>query len=209
MVDDDNQPDLLIRAVQGDRRALEQLLWQHYDRLNRFVSQQLPVAVQGRFQAEDVLQETFVEAWQHIGSFEVQQPEGFHAWLRTIATNKLRDRLRAHKAAKRGGGRPAAQQGGADSSLADLVDLVVASVNSPSGQVARREAQRVVLVALTQLKEDYRQAISLRYLEGRSVAEVAETMQRTERSIHMLCNRALKKLREALGRSSQYLSRRH
>ena len=97
-------------------------------------------------------------------------------------------------------------RGGADSSL---VDLVVVSVNSPSGQVARREAQRVVLVALTQLKEDYRLAISLRYLEGRSVAEVAETMQRTERSVHMLCNRALKKLREALGRSSQYLSRRH
>ena len=207
MVEQHQQQALLKRAVAGDRTATEQLLWTHYDRLQRFIDQNIPPVVRSTVSADDILQETFVVAWQQIGSFEDRHTDALYTWLRTIAKNKLTDRVRAQAAAKRGGGKQAVANRGGDSSMADLVDLVIASAKSPSGSVARREAERITLVTLAHLKEDYRRAITLRYLEGRSVAETAAAMDRTERSIHMLCNRALKKLREALGRSSHYLSK--
>ena len=207
MVEQHQQQVLLKRAVAGDRTATEQLLWTHYDRLQRFIDQNIPPVVRSTVSADDILQETFVVAWQQIGSFEDRHTDALYTWLRTIAKNKLTDRVRAQAAAKRGGGKQVVENRGDQSSMADLVDLVIASAKSPSGSVARREAERITLVTLAQLKEDYRRAITLRYLEGRSVAETAAAMDRTERSIHMLCNRALKKLREALGRSSHYLSK--
>ena len=207
MVEQHQQQVLLKRAVAGDRTATEQLLWTHYDRLQRFIDQNIPPVVRSTVRADDILQETFVVAWQQIGSFEDRHTDALYTWLRTIAKNKLTDRVRAQAAAKRGGGKQVVENRGDQSSMADLVDLVIASAKSPSGSVARREAERITLVTLAQLKEDYRRAITLRYLEGRSVAETAAAMDRTERSIHMLCNRALKKLREALGRSSHYLSK--
>jgi RNA polymerase sigma-70 factor (ECF subfamily) len=207
MVEQNQQQALLKQAVAGDRTATEQLLWTHYDRLQRFIDQNIPPVVRSTVSADDVLQETFVVAWQQIADFEERHTDALYTWLRTIAKNKLTDRVRAQAAAKRGGGKQAVDKRGGDSSMADLVDLVIASAKSPSGSVARREAERITLVTLAHLKEDYRRAITLRYLEGRSVAETATAMDRTERSIHMLCNRALKKLREALGRSSHYLSK--
>ncbi len=207
MSEDKRQQALLQRAVEGDLQATEELLWSHYDRLYQFIEKNLPPVVRSTLSANDILQETFVVAWQQIGSFEDRHPAALSTWLRAIAKNKLTDRVRAQVAAKRGGGRVAVQNRGGQSSLVDLAELVVASVRSPSGSVAHREAERITLVTLAHLKEDYRQAITLRYLEGRSVAETAAAMGRTERSIHMLCNRALKKLREALGRSSQYLTK--
>ena len=207
MVEQDQLQVLLGRAVAGDRAATEQLLWTHYDRLQRFIDKNIPPVVRSTVSADDVLQETFVVAWQQIVDFDDRHTDALYTWLRTIAKNKLTDRVRAQAAAKRGGGKQAIANREAESSMADLVDLVIASAKSPSGSVARREAERITLVTLAQLKEDYRRAITLRYLEGRSVAETATAMGRTERSIHMLCNRALKKLREALGRSSHYLSK--
>ena len=208
MSEDKRQQALLQRAVEGDLQATEELLWSHYDRLHQFIEKNLPPVVRSTLSANDILQETFVVAWQQIGSFEDRHADALYTWLRAIAKNKLTDRVRRQAAAKRGGGRAAVQHRGGQSSLVNLVELVVASAKSPSGSVAHREAERITLVTLARLKEDYREAITLRYLEGRSVGETAAAMGRTERSIQMLCNRALKKLREALGRSSQYLSKR-
>ena len=91
--------------------------------------------------------------------------------------------------------------------MVNLVDLVAGDWRSPSGSVAYREAERILAVALGNLKDDYRTAISMRYLQGKPIADIAKKLNRTERAVQMICNRSLKKLREALGRSSLYLSR--
>ena len=63
-------------------------------------------------------------------------------------------------------------------------------------------------IAIAELPDDYRQVIQLRYLESKSIQETASIMERTEASVRSLTDRAKKKLREALGRISNYLSDR-
>jgi RNA polymerase sigma-70 factor (ECF subfamily) len=92
------------------------------------------------------------------------------------------------------------------SSVADLVEMLSAGDCTASQLVAGREAVRAVQVAMAGLSDDYRQAIRLRYLEGKSLAETAELMDRTPGAVRGLLDRAKDKMREALGRASLYLS---
>ena len=208
MVDKSTDHQLLERAIEGEVVALEQLLWSHYDRLQRRIQRKIPAGMRGALSAEDILQTTFVDAWKNISSFSPQGDDAFYRWIATIAERKLTDRVRAQGAAKRGGNKAVAgTPQAAASSMMNLVDLVATDWKSPSGSVAYREAERILTVALGHLKEDYRTAISMRYLQGKPVAEIAECLNRTERAVQMICNRSLKKLREALGRSSLYLSK--
>ena len=88
--------------------------------------------------------------------------------------------------------------------MVGLLDLVAWDGTTPSGVAARQEAERALRVAIAGLKEDYQEVIRLRYMQELPVADVAARMNRTEGAVHMLCNRAIKKLREAMGRASKY-----
>jgi RNA polymerase sigma factor (sigma-70 family) len=164
----------------------------------------------GTVAVEDVLQETFAEVFRRISSFEPQGEAAFYRWLVTIAKHRLADMVKAQQTAKRGGGRRAGQgqaSPGANSVL-NLLDLAAVHDHTPSRSAARHEAVSAIQVALAGLNEDYRQALQLRYVKAMPVKEIAETMGRTERAVHMLCNRGLKSLRAAMGRSSQFLTKK-
>ena len=87
-----------------------------------------------------------------------------------------------------------------------LIDMLAAPGKTPSRVVARDEAVSAVEKALESLNEDQRRAIMLVHIEEKPVAEAAEAMGRTERSIHGLLRRGLEKLREVLGRESKFLT---
>jgi RNA polymerase sigma-70 factor (ECF subfamily) len=201
---------LIGGAVRGDQIALERLLLAHHNRLADHVGRELPADLRGTISAEDVLQETYVVAFRQIGTFEPRGPDAFYNWLKAVAKNRLFDAIKARRAAKRGGGRqPAeAQPGGAVSSVVDLLELLNVHERTPSRSAARHEALAAVQVAFAGLKGDYREALRLRYMEGLSAAQTAARMNRTERAVHMLCHRGLKQLREGMGRSSQFLTKK-
>ena len=58
------------------------------------------------------------------------------------------------------------------------------------------------------MSDDYRRAIQLRYVEGRELSEVAELMERTPDAVRSLLYRAQQKLKEGMGRSSAWLSKK-
>ena len=87
-----------------------------------------------------------------------------------------------------------------------LIDMLAAPGKTPSRMVARDEAVSAVEQALESLNKDQRRAIILVHIEGKPVAEAAEAMGRTERSIHGLLRRRLEKLRDVLGRESKFLT---
>jgi RNA polymerase sigma-70 factor (ECF subfamily) len=207
---DATEEDLVHQAVAGHEAALERLLLTHYDRLAAEISRKLPDEFRGVIAADDVLQEAFVVAFREIGSFVPQGPGAFHAWLAAIAQHRLLDLVKGQRAAKRGGGRVALTGHAAspDESLVGLLEVLNVQEQTPSRSVARREAVSAVQVGLAGLKDDYREALRLRYIEGLPVAEVAARLGRTEHAVHMLCHRGLQQLHAALGRSSQYFSRR-
>jgi RNA polymerase sigma-70 factor (ECF subfamily) len=67
---------------------------------------------------------------------------------------------------------------------------------TPSSQAIEREQAQALQQALQRLPEDYRQALVMRYLEGRSFEEISQALQRTPAAVRKLWLRALKQLRQ-------------
>lgn len=79
----DERP-LIRDARAGDRGAFDRLSSDHLETLRRFLKRRVPDS-----EVEDVLQETMVAAWEHIGTFA--GPGRFRTWLFAICMNKVRD----------------------------------------------------------------------------------------------------------------------
>jgi RNA polymerase sigma-70 factor (ECF subfamily) len=207
-IDPVEDSDLLNRAIAGEPLALDRLLLDHHRALRAVVEKKLPSTLTSVVSADDILQECFTEAYRDIGKFRPDGPNALFRWLCTIADHRLLDAVRAHRAAKRGGGRAPVGEVGNDrnSAMLALLDVVFAHEHTPSRSVAGHEAADAVQSAIETLKPEYRDAIRLRYIEGRNVGETAAMMNKTERSVHKLCSRGIQKLREVLGEASKYFS---
>ena len=94
------------------------------------------------------------------------------------------------------------------SSLTEFVDLLLDSRRSPSHCAARQEAAREVQIKLAALPDDQRQAITCRYLQGRSLEETADLMARTPAAIRGLLHRGKAALRVEMGATSKWFTRR-
>lgn len=201
---------LIAQAIGGDRWSLEQLLLRHHDRLLASMARKMPSDLAGTVTAEDIAQEAYVVAFREVNSFENRGRDSFYRWLQKIAEHRLFDSIKTQRAAKRGGGRTALDGdiGGAGSEVLQLLDLLAAHSRTPSRVAAIDEATRAIQQALAKLADDYRVVLTMRFIEGKPVADVAAQMNRTEGAIHMLCHRALEQLRHAMGDSSAFFSRR-
>jgi RNA polymerase sigma-70 factor (ECF subfamily) len=205
---DNLESNLVSQAVDGDRAAIQRLLTRVHGGLAASIDEKLPADLRGVVDADDVCQEAYVMVFQRIGTLRDRNPAAFRAWVRAIAERKLVDMIRAQRAQKRGGGkRVEGQVADADvSSVVDLLDIVARNEHTPSRSVRRRELVSKVHGALAGLKDDHRDALRLHYIEGLSVGETAERMERTPGAVVMLCNRALKHLAELIGDPTGLLS---
>src|SRR3954447_16655246 len=95
----------LARDAAHDEAARQTLFLQSYDRLLRLIRGNLPLAIEHVVAAEDILQDTYVAAFQNFSHFHYQGPGSFYRWIATIARNRVVNTLEAHHAQKRGGGR--------------------------------------------------------------------------------------------------------
>lgn len=193
--------------MKGDRVALGRLLLLHDQRLRRRVERRIPADLRSLLSIDDVLQETYIEAHRHIGRLEPRGAQAFHNWLAAIADRKLIDTVKALRAVKRtppGGGRRLAVD--RSTSFLGLAQLIDSRNKTPSGIVARREAVRALQVALASLPGPCRQVVWMRHIENRTPQEIAAAIGRTERAVHQLCYRGLRRLREKMGNRSKFLS---
>lgn len=144
---------------------------------------------------DDILQQTFTDAFLDIGRFEPRGAGAFGAWLRRLADHNLTDATRALAAARRGGDRARATAG---SSADLLLDQVLASTATPSQVLAREEAAGALRVAVQALPETWRRVVTAYDLEGRPVEELAAELGRSVGAVYLLRNRALRRLAEGL-----------
>lgn len=208
---DDMQVDtqLAARAVAGDEIALSRLLFRHHERLVAEIARRLPADMRGSTSAEDIAQEAYVVAFQRIASFNPQDHHRFYPWLEAIARNRLMDAIKTQRAAKRGGGRVALNdEEGEDDEMVRLLESLAAHSRTPSRSAADHEAVAAVQRAFRELAKDYAEALRLRYVEALPVAQIAARMNRTHGAVHMLCHRGLEALRQALGDTSRFLTRK-
>jgi RNA polymerase sigma-70 factor, ECF subfamily len=159
---------LLIEAAQSDPRRFGTLYERHFDRVYAFVARR----VGDRAEAEDLTADVFHHALAHLGRFEWRGVP-FIAWLLRIARNTLADRWQR---AAREGGQPSPDADD-DGSMVDV-------------------DRRVLLSDLVgRLPHDQRYVVVERFVEQKSIREIARELQRTEGAVKQLQLRALQSLR--------------
>jgi RNA polymerase sigma-70 factor (ECF subfamily) len=143
-------------------------------------------------EAEDVAQDTFVRAWQHLKGFH-EERAAFSTWLFQIARNASLDRLRTRQRKPSG-------------SLDDLTKEPASTQAAPDEAARRSELGRAIACAVAMLPEDQRTAFVLAEYHGQSMREIAVVMDCTEKSVEGRLSRARQFLREKLkpwGKSSE------
>jgi RNA polymerase sigma-70 factor (ECF subfamily) len=193
----------LARARREGGPALGELLelYRHY--LYLLARAEIGRRLQSRFDASDLVQETFLAAHRDFARFQGTTEAELVAWLRQVLAARLADQVRRHLKAKRRDARLERRLAEElDQSSHDLERQVAARQSSPSDHAARRERAVLLAEALRALPTDYEEVIVLRHVEGLSFAEVANRMGRSVDSVEKLWVRALARLRRALGDAS-------
>ncbi len=139
--------------------------------------------------AEDATQDTFIRAWQNIGTF---QTGSVRSWLYKIATNRSYDMLRASAR------RPA---GSLEAEIVEIEPIWTsggAGDEAPDTHALRRELSIYLERALTALPDDQRMVVLLVDVQGLDYHEVAEAMGIALGTVKSRLSRARAKIRQAL-----------
>ena len=91
---------LVKQAAAGEAGSWAELTKRYRSRLRRMVSFRLDSRLQGRVDPSDVVQDVFLEAWQHLGSYVSEPNTPFFLWLRAVAGHTLGDLHRHHLGAR-------------------------------------------------------------------------------------------------------------
>lgn len=176
-------------AKQGDIAALEQLLQRHTAKIFRVAMHILG----SREDAEDVVQESFLKAFQHLKHFEERAL--FSTWLTRIAVNEALIRLRKSRRA------PTRSIDEETDENTALADRVADWRPNPEQLYSTAELRKILQQALASLPDSYRVVFLLRDVEGLSIAETAEMLGLCVSNVKARLFRARLKLRKQL---SQY-----
>jgi RNA polymerase sigma-70 factor (ECF subfamily) len=178
------EPDetLIQRICAGDTACFEVLMRRHNQRIYRTVR-----AVLGDdADAEDVMQQAYISAYQHLDRFEGRAR--FSTWMTRIAINEAYARLR-----KRHRTEPAPWED--DHAMADEPE---AAGPTPEQFAARQEMQVLLERAVDTLSVPNRTVFVMRAVEGLSTAETAECLKISEEAVKTRLHRANEALRQWL-----------
>jgi RNA polymerase sigma-70 factor (ECF subfamily) len=198
---------LLTRAAGGDLDAWGALLAQNAERLRRVASFRLNPQLQGRIDAADVLQETFVAATERRAEFFAEPGRSLFLWLRWMVGNTLLDLHRHHLDAQMRDPRReqafggVGDAGGGDASDATrdaLAAQLTCGVTGPATAARRGEVYARLNEALGRMDPTDREVLALRHYEQLTSAETAQVLGIQERAAAKRYGRALERLRELL-----------
>jgi DNA-directed RNA polymerase specialized sigma24 family protein len=89
MVSDKTLRSWIEQAVGGDLPAIQRLIMVHHARLRAIADQRLAPAMRSKLEPEDILQQVYADAVQHIREFEYRGADSFFHWLTRILESKL------------------------------------------------------------------------------------------------------------------------
>jgi RNA polymerase sigma-70 factor (ECF subfamily) len=197
----DDVEALIVRIRAGDAEALALYIEAHRRQLLAYVERQLGAALRRKIEAEDIFQEVSADAVRSLGTMDLAEREPF-SWLCQIAERRIIDaHRRFFDAQKRDAGREVAlgAGGGSDSQPGGLINLLVASMTTPSQAFSRNAREARVQEAVAQLPEEQREVLRLRYVEGWPTKQIAEHLKKSDVSIRVMLTRTVQKLQEMLG----------
>ena len=173
----DINTELIKRAQQGDVTVLAEL----YERYHLSVFRYLYYRVGDRETAEDLTSEVFERMLRFVGGFQPPS-SSFQAWLFQIARNLSTDHFR--KMSVR--------------SDVELEEELLHQHTHSEGSIDRALTIAELRNAMSQLTEDQREVLVMRFVAGMPIAEVARVLDRSEDAIKGLQRRGLTALRQIL-----------
>jgi RNA polymerase sigma-70 factor, ECF subfamily len=169
--------DLVTRAKDGDGEAFARLYDRYVDQVYGFVYRR----VRSPELAEDLTSDVFLRALRSLDRFTWQGVD-IGAWLMTIARNRVTDHFKSARARLE---QPTDEiRDGGDTTRPE----------DPERLALDRDVAQALALAMSELAEDHREVLELRFVQGLSVAESAAAMDRTDGAIKALQYRALKAL---------------
>jgi RNA polymerase sigma-70 factor (ECF subfamily) len=178
---------LLLQAIaSGEEIALSEL----YDRYRLILFGLLVRILRSQSEAEEVLQEVFIQVWQRAGDFDEARGKPF-TWLVTLTRSRAIDRLRALGARER--------------ATHEAVRNIPEVWSDAVKDAIRAERGQIVRTALSRLPEEQRRALFLAYFEGLSQSEISARLATPLGTVKTRVRSGLIKLRELLERHSEDL----
>lgn len=176
----DTQDVELLQAIAAhDEQALAQL----YDRYRLILFGLTMRILNSRAEAEDVLQEVFIQVWRRADDFDPARGRPF-TWLVTLTRSRAIDRLR---------------QIGARDRLADsAAEIAPEQASDAASDTLHAEQREIVQQALAQLPEEQRRTLLLSYYEGLTQSEIAEKLETPLGTVKTRMRTGMLKLRELL-----------
>jgi RNA polymerase sigma-70 factor (ECF subfamily) len=196
---------VIARAKAGDRHALGSLLEEYRAYLQMLVWVQIDRRLRSKFDADDLLQETFLAAHRAIVRFRGTTEEEFLAWLRGILAHVFANQVRRyHGTGRRDPRLERALQSRFEQSSEGFILGLAAPASSPSQRIIRHERAVLLAKALDRLGPVAREILLLRHFQDLSFPEIARRMGRTVDGVKNLWIRALARLR----REAEFLDER-
>ena len=180
-----NQPEhedahLIQKAKDGDANAFGELYERYAENVFRFIYSQ----TSNRLDAEDLTADVFLKAWRSVARYE-ERGFSFSAYLFRIARNLLIDSRRRKKPVE-----PIYED--------DLMNSPETTISNPSTILTAKVQHKELVNILSQLREDYRTVLILRFLNELSPEETSKVMGRSIGAVRVLQHRALTSLRKII-----------
>lgn len=171
--------DLLHSIARRDEQALASL----YDRYRIILFGLLVRILNSREEAEDVLQEVFLQIWRRAGDFDEQRGRPF-TWLVTLARSRAIDRLRLL------GARQRVAESAAHNTYDEVSDAATDTLQSEQREIVQR--------ALAELPDEQKRTLLLAYFEGLTQSEIAARLGTPLGTVKTRMRSGMLKLRELL-----------
>lgn len=166
-----------MQSTEFKEQFFSQIYDEHVDKVYRFVF----FKVSNEALAQDITSETFTRLWKEITlDKEVKSPSGF---LFRVAKNLIIDHYRTKDQ---------------NPVVLDNPETILDKNQDIAGQAVQKDEVRAVMVALEQLNDDYRLAVSMYYVEQEPVSEVAKALNKSQGATRVMIHRGMKQLREIL-----------
>lgn len=172
--------DLLHAVARGDEAALARL----YDDYRVILFGLLVRILNSREEAEDILQDVFIQVWRRAKDFDENRGKPF-TWLVTLTRSRAIDRLRQLGARQRLAASAAQDQ------PEEASDALTDTIKSGQKEIVQR--------ALAELPEDQKQTLVLAYYEGLTQSEIASKLGAPLGTVKTRMRSGLAKLRTRLG----------
>ena len=172
--------ELLHAVARGDEAALARL----YDAYRVILFGLLIRILNSREEAEDILQDVFVQVWRRAKDFDEKRGRPF-TWLVTLARSRAIDRLRLL------GARQRLVTGAAQEKTEAVSDALTDTIRQAQKETVRR--------ALAELPDEQKQTLMLAYFEGLTQSEIAAKLNAPLGTVKTRMRSGLIKLRALLG----------